>query len=107
MGNFNSPVGNSGDFIQDYFVHPLISQTGYNAVNTAVYATIAIIALYIIWAVFKRKNIIIDKKFIYAVLPFVLLGSTMRVVTDSIDNGKFTAITPIHKAILDSHIYDY
>ncbi|MBS3067735.1 DUF63 family protein [Candidatus Micrarchaeota archaeon] len=101
------PVGNTGNFIEDYFIHPLVSQTGYNPVNTAVYAIIAIIALYFIWDIFKRKKIVIDKKFVYAVLPFILLGSTMRVVTDSIDNNKFKAITPIHEAIINSHIYDY
>lgn len=96
-----------GNFINDYFVIPIFAKTGYNPVNTAAYAVIAIIALYLIWYVFKKKNIVVDRKFVYAVLPFVLLGSTVRVITDAIDNGEFTAVTPLHEAILNSHIYDY
>ncbi|MFH2106228.1 MAG: DUF63 family protein [Candidatus Micrarchaeota archaeon] len=95
------------DIIQQYFLDPMIDKTGYNPVNTLTYAVIALAALYIIWQVFKAKNIRIDKKFVYGVLPFVLLGSTLRVVTDSIDNGVFTGVTPIHQAMLDSHIFDY
>ena len=37
----------------------------------------------------------------------MLLGSTVRVVTDAIDAGRFLPITPIHDLILKSHIYDY
>ena len=40
-------------------------------------------------------------------MTFVLFGSTMRVVTDAIDNGVFKPITPIHEIILNSHLYDY
>jgi uncharacterized membrane protein len=31
----------------------------------------------------------------------------VRVVTDSIDTGVFTGVTPIHQFVLDSHIWDY
>jgi len=97
----------TGDFLYDNFIDPILSKTGYNTVNTLTYAVIAIIALYIIWEIFKKNNLSINKKFIYSVLPFVLLGSIVRVVTDSIDNRVFTSITPIHRIILDSHVYDY
>lgn len=103
----SGPVGDTGNFIEDYFVHPIVSETGYNPVNTAVYAIIAIIALYFIWNTFRRKKIVIDKNFIYAVLPFVLLGSTISSLKDAVHAGKFLPITPIHKAILDSGIYNY
>ena len=100
-------VGNTSNFLYDYFIHPIVSETGYNQINTATYAIIAIVALYTIWNFFKQKNIKIDKKFIYAVLPFVLLGSTISSIKDAIHSDKFLSITPIHKAILDSRIYDY
>ncbi len=52
---------------------------------------------------------IIDKKFIIAVLPFILLGSTISALKDAISSDEmvFQAITPIHKIILESHIYEY
>ncbi len=95
------------DFLYKYFVEPIQTHEGYNLVNTLTYALIAIVCVYFIFRWFKRSGIKVDKKFIMNVIPFVLLGSTVRVVTDSIYTGVFKPITPIHKAILDSHIYDY
>src|SRR3989338_7170460 len=95
------------DFFYDYFIDPILSKTGYNSINTLTYAIIAIIALYAIYTLFKKYNIKLDRSFVYSILPFVLLGSTMRVVTDSIDNGVFKAVTPIHELVINSHLYDY
>ncbi|MBN2478466.1 DUF63 family protein, partial [Candidatus Micrarchaeota archaeon] len=80
---------------------------GYNLVNTLVYAGIALAVLYILYTAFKKYRIKINEQFAYGVLSFILLGSTVRVITDSIDSGVFTAATPIHKMILESGIYDY
>jgi uncharacterized membrane protein len=95
------------NFIFEYYISPILSHEGYNIVNTITYAIIALVALFAIYQLFKRYHIKVDEGFIYAIIPFILLGSTIRVITDSIDNGKFLPITPIHKLILDSHIYDY
>jgi uncharacterized membrane protein len=75
-------------------------------VNTLAYVAIAIASVYIIHRALKGR-IRMDSVFIAGALAFVLFGSTMRVVTDSIDSKVFTAITPIHQSILDSHILDY
>jgi uncharacterized membrane protein len=40
-------------------------------------------------------------------MSFVLVGSTLRVVTDAIDNGVFSGVSPIHQLILDSNILNY
>jgi uncharacterized membrane protein len=95
------------NFIYQYYIQPIIEKEGYNPVNTATYALIAIIALYVIFTAFKKFKISIDRKFFYSVLAFVLLGSTVRVVTDSIDKGVFKPISPLHEFVLNSHIYDY
>ncbi|MEA3347082.1 MAG: DUF63 family protein, partial [Candidatus Auribacterota bacterium] len=107
------------DFIQEHFIDVLWQHQGYNMYNTLAYAGIALITLYVIYLFFKKYRIKIDKKFFYAVIPFVLLGSTLRVVTDSIDDhihegvmqtyvqSQNTVFTPIYQLMLDSHIYDY
>jgi uncharacterized membrane protein len=95
------------NFIYDYFIEPILSRTGYNVVNTLTYAIIAMVCLYLIFNFFKMRKISVDKNFVVATLCFVLLGSTVRVVTDSIDTGVFKPITPIHAFIVGSHIYDY
>lgn len=95
-----------GNIIYDYFIRPIEDHSGYNLVNTVAYAAIAIGAVYGISKALKGR-IRIDERFIAAVLAFVLFGSTMRVVTDTIDTRVFTAATPLHQLVLDSHLWDY
>lgn len=104
------------DFISEYFIKPIWSHSGYNPVNTAVYAVLALSAAYLIYSHFKKSRIKIDANFILSIIPFVLLGSTVRVITDSIDTGvmqKYVSgnagsfFAGIYSAILNSHIYDY
>jgi len=110
FNNFLSPmfhvVGSMENFINEYFVDPIWSHSGYNVVNTLTYAVIAIIAIFLIYRIIE-KRVKIDANLVAAVMCFVLLGATMRVVTDSIDTGVFQAVTPVHEWILDSGIYDY
>jgi uncharacterized membrane protein len=94
------------NFIYDYFIQPIWSRTGYNVVNTLAYAAIAILAVYLLNRVLKGR-VRFDEQFVRGVLCFVLLGSTMRVVTDAIDTGVFQPVTFIHQLVLDSHIWDY
>ena len=99
-------MGTLDNFINRYYLDPIWSHEGYNIVNTLTYALIAIAAVYLIFYVLK-KYVTIDKKFVYGVLSFIPLGSTLRVVTDSIDTGVFKPVTPFHAWVLDSHIFDY
>ncbi len=94
------------NFIYDYFISPIWSHEGYNIVNTLVYAAIAIAAVYCIYQILK-KRVVVDAAFIGAVLCFVLFGSTIRVVTDSLDTGVFKPVTPVHAFVIDSHVWDY
>lgn len=95
------------DFITDFFINPIAERTGYNMVNTLFYAALAIIAVYILWIIFKKSKIRIDNDFFHGVLAFVLFGSAARVVTDAVDAGTMTAVSPLHKLILDSGFYQY
>jgi len=95
------------DFITDFFINPIAERTGYNMFNTLFYASLAIIAVYLLWLLFQKSKIRIDNDFFYGVLTFVLFGSTARVVTDAVDAGTLTAVTPLHKLILDSGFYQY
>jgi len=100
------------DFIQKYYIAPIIDHTGYNAVNTATYAVIALIAAYVIWTQFKKHKIKFDRGFFLAALPYILLGSTMRVVTDSIDTGVMQSHLPgafgwLYSFVIGLGIYNY
>ncbi|MEK6981594.1 MAG: DUF63 family protein [Candidatus Micrarchaeota archaeon] len=95
------------DFIYQYYLKPIINGEGYNPINTATYAIIAIICLYLIFLAFKKYNLKVDRNFVKAVFPFVLFGSTVRVVTDAITSGVFKPVTIVHELILKSGIYNY
>ncbi len=94
-------------FIEEFFISPILEKTGYNPVNTVVYAGLAIMAVYLIFRILKQSRVEINNDFFWGVLSFVLFGSSMRAVTDSIDSGVFSGISPIHSAILNSGILDY
>ncbi len=94
------------NFIYDYFIQPIWSRSGYNLINTLTYGVIAIICVYLIHRIIKGR-ISINQSFVTGVLAFVLLGSTMRVITDAIDNGVFQPVTPFHEFVLNSGVYGY
>lgn len=95
----------------EYFLKPMYEHAGYNEVNTLFYALIAISCAYLIYKLFTSKGIKFNKEFIIRVIPFILLGSTMRVVTDSVDTGRMLGyegfFKPVYDAILTSGIYNY
>ncbi|MEW6328653.1 MAG: DUF63 family protein [Candidatus Micrarchaeota archaeon] len=99
------------DFFQEFFVKPIDDRTGYNTINTLAYALLALAAAYFIYRGFRKLKIKIDERFVISTIPFILLGSTARVVTDAIDRGVLQAhrdfLFGLTGALLDSHIYDY
>lgn len=70
--------------INEYFINPVVERSGYNIVNTLVYAAIALMAAFLIYWWMKPK---FTRQFILYLIPFVLFGSTVRVFTDAIDTG--------------------
>lgn len=94
------------EFIYKYYIDPIWSKTGYNTINTITYAIFAILALFLLYKYLKGK-IQWNTQTILNIIPFVLVGSTYRVITDAVDAGKFLPITPVHRWIIDSHIFDY
>ncbi len=95
-------------FVNDYFINPIVEHSGYNMINTLFYAAIAMVAAYLIFKKFKKQ---FTKEFILYTVPFILLGSTIRVITDSIDSGiaqqHSSALFGLIGAIVNSGIYDY
>ncbi|MBD3262835.1 DUF63 family protein, partial [Candidatus Woesearchaeota archaeon] len=71
-----------GEFINNYFINPIYSNTGYNFVNTIVYALIALVVLYGIFKGLQKLNVKIDIKFFCALLPFIIFGSSLRAFVD-------------------------
>ncbi len=73
------------EFIQQYYIDPIKYGTGYNIVNTLTYAIILIIAIIGVYKLLKKMRIKIDRNFFYAVIPFIALGSILRVYEDFLE----------------------
>ncbi|MFQ5405675.1 MAG: DUF63 family protein [Candidatus Micrarchaeia archaeon] len=73
-------------FVTEYFVNPICFQSQhapYNVYNTATYAVLALLAAYVIYLTIKKIGIRPKKNFFLAIVPFVVLGSTLRVFEDA------------------------
>ena len=69
--------------IQKYFIIPFYSGTNeYNYINSITYGLIAAGILFLIYKVLEKNNLKIDMKFFWAVLPFIFLGSMVRMFVD-------------------------
>lgn len=72
----------NGDFLDTFFVHPLVQGTGYNIVNTATFAIILIVAAFGVFRLLKKMEIKIDRNFLIGVIPFVAMGGILRALED-------------------------
>lgn len=78
--------------IIDYFLAP--KKTGYDIPKTLTYAFTLLIAVYLIFKLLKRAKIKVDRRLVIAVLPFILFGSTIRVLEDLGMISSFIFVTP-------------
>ncbi len=76
------------EFIQQYYIDPIKYNTGYNVVNTLTYAIILIFSIVLVYKLIKKMKIKIDRNFFYAVIPFIALGSILRVYEDFLEAGN-------------------
>jgi len=78
------------DFLNDYFLNPILSNGWFNPINSIVYGIILAAAVYLVFRLLKRMSIRIDRHFLYAILPFVLWGASTRVLHDAAYAGVLT-----------------
>lgn len=72
-----------GDFIYKYYVGPIVNGEAYTIVDTLTYAAILIVSVYLVYRWLNRTGLQIDRDFIYATIPYVVLGGLLRVVEDT------------------------
>ena len=75
------------DFFSEHFITPIINNGWYTPINTIVYGILLIIGVYVVFRLLKRLNVNIDRKFLYAILPFIFWGSSTRVLHDAAFSG--------------------
>ena len=70
-------------FFDTYFIQPIIQHQGYNLVNTLVFAAILLVlAFFVIYPLLDRLKIKFDSRFMFSLIPYILLGITVRVLED-------------------------
>jgi len=86
------------EFIYKYYIDPIRYGQAYNIVDTLTYAIILIISVYLIYRWLNRAGIAIDKAFVLATIPYVVLGGVLRVVQDTgmiTSDLQYLLITPL------------
>ncbi|MCK4335108.1 MAG: DUF63 family protein, partial [Candidatus Aenigmarchaeota archaeon] len=78
------------DFLYEYFLKPILSNGWFNPVNSITYGIILVAGVYLVFKLLKKMNIHIDRYFLYAILPFILWGSSTRVLHDAAYYGVLT-----------------
>lgn len=71
------------DWIYRYYIHPIIYDTSYNPVDTITWAVVLGLAVLGLVKLFRRCHLAIDERLIYATLPYILAGSSLRVIEDA------------------------
>jgi uncharacterized membrane protein len=70
-------------FINTYYLDPIRGDEGYNTVNTLTWAVILGICIFGVFRLLEKLEVKITPRFIASVMPFVLAGSSLRVLEDS------------------------
>jgi uncharacterized membrane protein len=86
------------EFIMKYYIDPIRYGQPYTIVDTLTYAIILIISVYLIYRWLNTTGIAVDRKFILATIPFIVLGGLLRVVEDTgfiTSDIHFLLITPL------------
>ncbi|MEA1894404.1 MAG: DUF63 family protein [Euryarchaeota archaeon] len=88
------------DFINRYYVDPIVNDTGYNIVNTLTWAAVLVLCVYLLYShnVFRRLGVTINQHLVIGVVCYVLFGSSLRVLKDAeifAPPLKYIFVTPI------------
>ena len=69
--------------INEYYIDPILHDSGYNIVNTVTWAIILGICIFGIVKLLRRMNVNITDRLTASVIPFILAGSSLRVIEDT------------------------
>jgi uncharacterized membrane protein len=87
-----------GNFINEYYINPIIYDTGYNPINTITWAIILGLSLFGVVKLLDKLDVTVDEVFIFAVSPYIFVGGSLRVVEDAgivAAPLKYLLITPL------------
>lgn len=82
-----------GGFIWQYYWGPVVADAaghsvagiseGYNPVSSVTYGILLILSLYLIYLLFKRRKVVLDRSLMLALSPLIISGAVARVLEDA------------------------
>ncbi|VVB84376.1 Uncharacterised protein [uncultured archaeon] len=85
-------------YIYKYYINGIINDTSYNPVDTVTYAILLGISIFWVLRLLEKLKVEINSRFIIAVTPYIIAGSSLRVLEDSnifTPPLRYLFITPI------------
>lgn len=70
-------------YIDKYYISGIINDTSYNIIDTLTYAIVLGISLFWVLKLLGKLNVKIDTRFLTSITPYVIAGSSLRVLEDS------------------------
>lgn len=70
-------------FVNEYYLDPIFQDSGYNPVNTLTWALILGICVFAVAKLLDKWNVKVDERFVFSIIPFILAGSSLRVMEDA------------------------
>ena len=71
------------EFIYKYYIDPIIYDTGYNPVNTITWAVLLGLCLFGVLKLLEKMDVSVNWDFIKVIIPYIIAGSTLRVIEDA------------------------
>lgn len=85
-------------YIYKYYISGIVNDASYNPVDTVTYAIVLGICLFGVFKLLIKLKVEIDTRFIIAVTPYILAGSSLRVLEDSglfLPPLQYLFVTPV------------
>jgi len=76
-------INKISQLINEYYIDPILHDSGYNIVNTVTWAVILGICIFGIVKLLRKMNVRITDRLTASVIPFILAGSSLRVIEDT------------------------
>jgi uncharacterized membrane protein len=70
-------------YIDKYYISGIINDTSYNIVDTLTYAIVLGISLFWVLKLLGKLKVQIDTRFLISITPYIIAGSSLRVLEDS------------------------
>ncbi len=86
------------DWIYRHYIYPIIYDTSYNPVDTITWAIILGLSILALIRLFRSRGLSVDERLVLSTLPYILAGSTLRVIEDAdlVDSPwSYLLITPL------------